>query len=146
MKESDFPEGFEAGLGDVGMSLPPTAEDQAKSVNAFVKDEFIKIFGKEFYPLFSKHIILSFVNKDEVGLLIQMFDNAFLSKIINEDITEDELFKYNIMRMIFFTTIKRAVGRQDNERTLLAKSITENILASNRKETGLEARLFGKRR
>jgi len=105
-----------------------SGEEQAKSVDAFVKDKSINVFGKEFLPLFSKHLVLSFFDKSEVGLLMQLFDNALLSQMVNRDISEEELLKYNQMRIVFFSVLKRAVGKGDNERTLLGKTITESII------------------
>ena len=127
-------------------TLAFSGEEQAKSVNAFVKDNNINIFGKEFQPFFSKHLVLSFFDKSEVGLLMQLFDNALLSQIINQDISEDELLKYNQMRIVFFSAVKRAVGRGENERTLLGKSINESIVANNSPNNSFLQRFFGRRR
>jgi len=124
----------------------PTGEDQSKSVKAFVEDDKIEEFGREFRPLFSKHIILSFLNKEDVALLMTQFDNALLSQMAFRKLSEEDLLKYSLLRMVFFSTVRRAVGRgTENERTLLSKTISESIIAQQHSPSFMDRFFKGKR-
>jgi len=127
-------------------TLPISRDDMAKTIKAFLEDEKLEDFGKFLQNFFSKHILLSFLEDKDIGLLMLEFDTTLNYYVVTHNLSYEDLMKINQIRMAFFTALKRAKGRKDNERELLAKNIMENISSfpqQNTERRGFKRWLFG---
>ena len=126
--------------------LPISKDDMSKTIKAFVEDEKLENFEQILQNFFSKHILLSFLDERDIGLLMLQFDSALNYYIINHNLSFEDLMKIDQIRMMFFSALKRAKGRRDNERELLSKNVTEHISSYNQpiqERRGLRKWLFG---
>jgi len=129
--------------------IPTDDGGYAKTIQAFIDDDKTALFHEVLQSFFSKHIILSFFSEKDIPILMLMFDNTLLYRTISTDMTSEDLIKYNQLRLLFFSMLKRAVGKmsnRENERTLLGKTISENIMVNPvQKQNPFSRFLFGNR-
>jgi len=126
--------------------VPIGFDDMSKTIRAFLEDSRVETFEEVLQNFFSKHVLLSFLDDRDIGIMMLQFDNVLNNYMVSKDFDWKDITKIEQLRMLFFAALKRAKGKGDNERSYLAKNISESIVTSNQQQqqrTGVKRWLFG---